>query len=204
MISRIDLSTSSFRCLVFTRCFIQDDLHHLSDCDGAPAFHFRHSWKRRRDLTKATGISMAVSLVLSNFSEVNFQSSACSLAAAWLMHPYTRYLEVILIKPTFSLYWKLVLLTNIAGRALIERRHYYQEPSVPRVVPNSAPDVQNGSGDIRTVSDSVLVPRVPNADNPANRESATPTGAVTTTQPPSGSNVSCQKIGQCNVYASVY
>ena len=86
---------------------------------------------------------MTVSLVLSGFSEGVFLSSTYLPAAAYFTHPCTSYLEMMSIKNTFSLYWKLVLLSNLAGCALIEKRHFYQEPSVPKGVPNSTPDGQN-------------------------------------------------------------
>ena len=59
----------------------------------APAFRFRHSWKRCKDLGRATGILVTVSLVLSGFSKGISLSSVYYLDAAWLAHPCTRHLE---------------------------------------------------------------------------------------------------------------
>ena len=109
----------------------------------------------------------------------------------------------MLIKYTFSLYWELVLLGDFGGCALLQKRHSYQEPSVPKGVPDSAPDVQSQNGDIQLIPASVLVPGVPDADNPVYWKNVTPTFAVTPTQPPSATHPSCQNIGQCNAYASV-
>lgn len=146
---------------------------------------------------------MRVCLKFSGFLEVIFLSSTYFSAAAWPTHPCTSHLEMLLIKYTFSLYWELVVLGNIAGCALLEKRHSYQEPSVPKGVPERAPDVQDQNGDIQLVPASVLVPRVPYADNPVKWKNVTPTFAVTPTQPPSATHPSCQNIGQCNAYASV-
>ena len=168
-----------------------------------PSVNFRHYWKGCKDLSRATGISMTAYLKFSGFSEGIFLSSTYSTAAAWLTHPCTGHLETMSIKYTFSLYWKLVLLGNIAGCALLEKRHSYQEPSIPKGVPNNAPDVPKQNRDIRIIPAPVLVSRVSGADDPANMENSTPTVAVNPTQPPSATSPSCQYIDQCNAYASV-
>ena len=107
------------------------------------------------------------------------------------------------IKCTFSLYWKLVLLGRIAECAVLGNSSSYQNTSVPMSIPNSTPDVQNENGDNQVVPASVFVSRVPEADEPADREGATPTVPSTITELPSATDPSCRNLGQCNAYASV-